>query len=78
MTYVTWQLQPKDLFFCLLVNKIQVGKVTQKKILILESPWCTEKVFRALLKLGQTSVDNQVHRATLYSIKKALQETTAP
>ena len=38
MTYVTRQLQPKDLFFCLLVNKIQVGKVTQKKILILESP----------------------------------------
>ena len=77
MTYVTRQLQPQDLFFFLLVNKIQVGKVKQKKILILESPW-KEKVFRALLKLGQTSGDNQVHRATLYSIKKALQETTAP
>ena len=31
MTYVTRQLQPQDLFFFLLVNKIQVGKVKQKK-----------------------------------------------
>lgn len=30
MTYVTRQLQPQDLFFFLLVNKIQVGKVKKK------------------------------------------------